>query len=206
MRSLRKDAKKPSKKIALEMIRGLREQYDNECLDDLILFFSDRQKGIAKTAEQWVCRAVATKDIRHYLNYMYVEDGQAYGTDGHRAHTAPTSLADGYYAPASLEPVDMDATFPNVQQVLKIQGTRAVCTSINDLDLVDMEYNGKLITRFHHKESDLLVSNKYIKDAVNGDNSAELSLYTTSTRTNITNNSWYGESKFGRFVVMGVNR
>lgn len=55
----------------------------------------------AKTVYAWVAKAAAKKDLRKYLNYVYVNDGVAVATDGHRLHLAPSDLEPGMYDPKS---------------------------------------------------------------------------------------------------------
>ncbi|MNC36452.1 DNA polymerase III subunit beta [compost metagenome] len=56
----------------------------------------------AKTVAAWVAKAAAKKDIRKYLNYVYVNEGVMVATDGHRLHLAPSDLAPGLYDPKSM--------------------------------------------------------------------------------------------------------
>ena len=196
MKSLGKNAKKPNKKTALELVRELRLKYDDSSLDDLILFFATRQKGVAKTAEQWVCRAVAIKDDRPALNYMYVEKGIAYGTDGKRAHAASTGLENGYYDPASLERVEFDGKFPEIERILELKGGGCATFSTNIEELSRVEFVG--VIRYIHKPSDSVVSVEALREALNGDELAEVVIR--------DNGYWQGVSAFGRFTVMGVRR
>lgn len=57
---------------------------------------------VPKTAEAWVAKAAAKKDVRKYLQWVYVNDGVMVATDGHRLHLAPSRLAPGYYDPKSM--------------------------------------------------------------------------------------------------------
>lgn len=39
-------------------------------------------------------------------------------TDGHRIHVEATPLADGFYCPKSLQPVECDRVFPDIMRVV----------------------------------------------------------------------------------------
>ena len=95
--------KAPSKAIAQGIIRDLAEQHPDSVreLAQLYAYFMPPKPKTPKTAFQWVAMAAGVKDIRYYLNYVYVTAEHLAATDGHRLHRAPNTdnLAPGYYHP-----------------------------------------------------------------------------------------------------------
>lgn len=75
-------------------------------IDSMLLHFAPKTNEKAKTALEWVAKAAALKDQRIYLNYVCVTKGVAYASNGHVAHRADVSVADGYYCPKTLLRVD----------------------------------------------------------------------------------------------------
>lgn len=97
------DNKAPSKSIAQVIIRDLAEQHPDSLRDlaRLYAYFMPPKPKKPKTTLQWVALAAGVKDIRYYLNYVYVTAEHLTATDGHRLHRAPNTdnLAPGYYHP-----------------------------------------------------------------------------------------------------------
>ena len=96
------EVKKPSKKRAFKVVKLLeRSEFvdgaHKKLLAELYKYFIPPKPAKPKTAEQWVSKAVAVNDVRYYLKYTKVENGQIIGTDGNRIHIAPTELPDGAY-------------------------------------------------------------------------------------------------------------
>jgi len=108
----------------LELIAAMR---DNDCLDyaalnNLAVLYKQYLPAIPakpKTAFQWIYKAVAKADVRHYLNTAYAESHNArvIGCDGKRLHVAPSTLATGYYDKACTE-IKEDARYPDVNRVI----------------------------------------------------------------------------------------
>jgi hypothetical protein len=97
------DNKAPSKAIAQDIIRDLAEQHPDSVreLAQLYAYFMPPKPKKPKTAFQWVSAAAGVKDIRYYINYVYVTAEHLTANDGHRLHRAPNTdnLAPGYYHP-----------------------------------------------------------------------------------------------------------
>jgi hypothetical protein len=113
--------KRPSKGEAFDIVR--RVAHGEALLEnDITSLLSYFQPPAPKAAEgwKWVAQAVAHKnDVREYLRFMYSRNGFLYGTDGHRAHRMPTTWDDGFYHPATCEPVDLDRyEYPDVDRVI----------------------------------------------------------------------------------------
>lgn len=61
------------------------------------------------TTFDWLARAAAKDDVRKSLNFVKVENGVGYGTDGHRIHKATgLDLADGFYDKAGAKVFELD--------------------------------------------------------------------------------------------------
>ncbi|WP_067516933.1 hypothetical protein [Endozoicomonas ascidiicola] len=111
----------PFKKTeAFEVIKSMRigETPTELELDRLYLFFAPTATRTNMTGEQWVAKAVAKNDVRFYLNYVHVKEGAMYASDGHRLRWIKTDKENGFYCPKTLEPVDLDAKFPEVERII----------------------------------------------------------------------------------------
>ena len=75
----------------------LRDRRDN--LQRLLMYFASTVPAKAKDSFSYLARFVAVKDVRHFLQYVFVADGVAYASDGSMAARAKTELPDGYYEP-----------------------------------------------------------------------------------------------------------
>lgn len=99
----------------------------------------------AKTVAAWVAKAAAKKDIRKYLNYVYVNEGVMVGTDGHRLHLAPSDLEPGLYDPKSMvkiwgldtEVEGHPGKFPEYRRILPV-------ADVEPADLVKLEIKERL--------------------------------------------------------------
>lgn len=192
------DAKRATKKIAYEMAIKLKQGEvlsDNE-LDSLLLYFAPSAPKVAKTAIEWVAKAVATNDIRYYLNFIRVQDGYAYGTDGHRIHRAVSDLPTGFYCPKTLALVDdVDGTYPRVGQVMTrlkdADNTRATLGELTKGVSAKKPY-------LLHEGLDVAISANYITSALNSSDDSsviEYEQYNSSYRI-------HGSNEHGVFVVM----
>lgn len=125
------DNKAPSKAIAQGIIRDLAEQHPDSVreLAQLYAYFMPPKPKKPKTAFQWVSAAAGVKDIRYYLNYVYVTAEHLTATDGHRLHRAPNTdnLAPGYYHPITgdLAHPPEYSKYPDTAQVIPVPGESA---------------------------------------------------------------------------------
>lgn len=190
-------AKKANKKIAYDMAVKLKQGEtlkDNE-LDSLLLYFAPSIPKKATSAIQWVAKAAATNDVRFYLNYVRVQDGFAYATDGARIHRAPSDLGEGYYCPKTLAAVHIENKPPDYERVL----TRLADTVNTRATLGELTkgLSGKDVYLLH-ESLDVGAFENQLVDALNSqDDSAsfEYEPYNVSYRL-------IGSSEFGDFVVM----
>lgn len=99
----------------------------------------------AKTVAAWVAKAAAKKDIRKYLNYVYVNEGVMVATDGHRLHLAPSDLEPGLYDPKSMVKIWGSDTeveghpgkFPDYRRILPV-------ADVESTDLANVEIKERL--------------------------------------------------------------
>lgn len=192
------NAKKATRKAAYEMAVKLKQGEvlsDNE-LDSLLLYFAPSAPKVAKTAIEWVAKAVATNDIRYYLNFIRVQDGFAYGTDGHRIHRAVSDLPTGFYCPKTLALVnDVGGTYPRVAEVMTrlkdADNTRATLGELTKGVSAKKPY-------LLHEGLDVAISANYITSALNSSDDSSVIEYEPY-------NSGYrihGSNEHGVFVVM----
>lgn len=192
------DAKRATKKIAYEMAIKLKqgEVLSDKELDSLLLYFAPSAPKVAKTAIEWVAKAVATNDIRYYLNFIRVQDGFAYGTDGHRIHRAVSDLPTGFYCPKTLALVDdVGGTYPRVAEVMTrlkdADNTRATLGELTKGVSAKKPY-------LLHEGLDVAISANYITSALNSSDDSsviEYEQYNSSYRI-------HGSNEHGVFVVM----
>lgn len=192
------DAKRATKKIAYEMAIKLKqgEVLSDKELDSLLLYFAPSAPKVAKTAIEWVAKAVATNDIRYYLNFIRVQDGFAYGTDGHRIHRAVSDLPTGFYCPKTLALVDdVGGAYPRVAEVMTrlkdADNTRATLGELTKGVSAKKPY-------LLHEGLDVAISANYITSALNSSDDSSVIEYEPY-------NSGYrihGSNEHGVFVVM----
>ena len=192
------DAKRATKKIAYEMAIKLKqgEVLSDKELDSLLLYFAPSAPKVAKTAIEWVAKAAATNDIRYYLNFIRVQDGFAYGTDGHRIHRAVSDLPTGFYCPKTLALVDdVGGTYPRVAEVMTrlkdADNTRATLGELTKGVSAKKPY-------LLHEGLDVAISANYITSALNSSDDSSVIEYEPY-------NSGYrihGSNEHGVFVVM----
>lgn len=117
------ELKKPTKVQAEGHIKALVESLDlteeqQWNFAKLYKYFLPTPPAKPKTAFDWVLKAVAKKDHRHFLKFAHVENGVLCGTDGHRLHlVTPVGLEDGFYDAAGNR-AELDARFPSWERVI----------------------------------------------------------------------------------------
>ncbi len=108
-----------AKKLSRKALFGLLEKYavNDEQLSkqerDSLLVSLAPQPRTPKNAMEWLSKAVAKHDVRSYLEYIYVESGVAYATNGHFVLSAnAVGFEDGFYCPKTFELVSLDKQYP----------------------------------------------------------------------------------------------
>ena len=113
--------KKWTKKEAFILVNEMRNSKvlpSEDDLDRLLNCFAPKPPTFPKSASAWVAKAVANKkDERHYLRYLYCEDGVLCGTDGRSIHRADCKWQDGFYDPDTFESVKLDARYPPIKTI-----------------------------------------------------------------------------------------
>lgn len=189
------DAKKPTRSEAMNYAQtlALTGKLSDGAAQELLLYFAaPPARRPAKSAMEWVARAVPKVDVRHFLCYVWVSpEGVAYGTDGHRAHIATVEgYATGFYDAKTLKPVDVDGKYPNVDRVLpKITADDTVTPSLMAREVLTA--NNQLL----YTHNDKYVSAEYLHDALNGGDDTVGVHYS---------GQFTGRSDFGHFLIMGV--
>jgi hypothetical protein len=130
--------------------------------------FQPARTAKPKNVFQWVAKAMAKKDVRFYLNYVYIDDEYVVATDGHRLHLTPNNelLAQGHYD-RNENKIDIDEKFANYKRVIQFDGveyhnakyiTKTVIHNTGDKlgDCYEMRIGDKT----------LAVTKKYFDDAV----------------------------------------
>lgn len=193
---------KPRKSEAYNTIYNARKegrQLEPIELDMLLNYFAPARSKNPKTPEEWVATACGKKDVRYYLNYLYVVDGVAYGTDGHRVHWCETEFEAGYYDPAMLLLTECDGRYPDVKRVIpeKLSGTDHVVggeiagtkrdSKNRAIHYVTLEHGGTF-------------DRGYWNEAVVNDEATTYSVADVNSQYSRVR----GRNKFGQFVISGI--
>ena len=128
--------------------------------------------------------AVGVKDVRPYLHHVVVRGGLMYGSDGERAHRAPTELPDGRYDPATRAPVAFEGYDPPFERFFGVKGAAP-------FDI------GQLVRETHNNVAVVRVP---------GGVAAQANYWLDARATTVTtvDGRFIGESEFGDYVVMGL--
>jgi hypothetical protein len=169
-------------------------------IDSLLRYFAPALPKRAKTAEQWVAKAVNPNDGRDYLRYVYVSNGVACGSDGHRVHRCRTTWPDGYYDPKTQLLVDFKpggVGFPEVDRFFYREGKGPVC-SLEDLETGGLAIGPgkrKGLIEYNRVPEGVAVKRKYLMDATNGAETGEVCDY---------GSRMHGTGEFGDWVIQEV--
>lgn len=201
MITINKDVKKANKNQAFELIKTLKEggQLSEIELDSLVKYFAPAMPAKPKNAFQWVAKAAAKKDVRDYLNYVFVtEEGEAQATDGHRVHRAFVEGYDpGYYCPKTGLKIDggpKNGKFPDVDRVMGNFPSKYDCR-LTEEDLTQ-SLNDKGLAVYDIEPG--LFNAQYIDQALCG------GVFALSKYNGIEAAEGYNE--FGRFKVMAMKK
>jgi hypothetical protein len=195
--SLSRTARKANKKAAYDMAVKLKkgETLNVDELDSLLLYFAPSLPKKATSAMQWVAKAAAVNEERKYLNYVRVQNGTAYASDGGRMHIAKSDLPEGWYCPLTLASVTPDLRAPDYLRVTKRRADAA--TTRATLGELTKGIEGKS-PYLLHPVLDTAVNENHLLDALNtqaDDAAFEYEEYNSSYRI-------HGSHEFGDFIVM----
>ena len=96
-------------------------------IDKLLLYFAPNPSVTrAKDSMSWLALMVSEKDYRKYLEYIWVWNGVAYATDGHKMGWAKVDLPDGAYEPKTLSKVDLSQCKKEVGEFTEAMGQRLI--------------------------------------------------------------------------------
>ena len=202
--------KAASRREALDIILSVRPasgQTDTALAPEdwqrLLLFFGPKAPAKAKTAAEWVAKAVGKKDKRDYLNYLYSDGSRLIATDGHRVHLSAFTDGEfpaGYYCPRTLEPVDKTEEYAPIDRILSnVTGLSAeaefdlsACPteSINGTARRIQQLAAGSVSHWFQKE--------YLDQAANGEGRITAAL---SDRKGVAV-AVAGSNEFGRFYIM----
>ena len=118
---------KVTKVEIFDQLRSLIElSTDEKCTLALATLYKGMQPPMPakpKNSFQWVAKAMAKKDVRYYLNYVYIDDEYVVATDGHRLHLTPNNelIAHAYYD-RNENKIDIDEKFANYKRVIQFDG------------------------------------------------------------------------------------
>lgn len=106
-------ASRPSKAECMTILKELAEELGEEKLvqiASLYSWFTPAAPGVTKAKKDafaWCATAVASRDSRSFLQYVFVSSAGIYGSNGHRIHSAPRpeGLEEGLYNPKTGEKV-----------------------------------------------------------------------------------------------------
>ncbi|MAL49644.1 MAG: hypothetical protein CMH18_07785 [Methylophaga sp.] len=197
--------KKPSRAeayaLVLDMKTGRRplEDYD---VDALLRFFAPALPKRAKIAEQWVAKAAADQyELRKPLQYIRVENGIAYASNGHRAHRCKTTWADGYYDPKTFLPVDSDERPIDIKRVFPdrrhceeftIEALEYGALPCKEKDARPLEYV--------RVPKSVAVARGYFEEAVNGAETGPVFYASAPAHAQ----KMVGDTEFGDWVIMAM--
>ena len=162
--------KKPSKADAQNMVKALYESATNDAdrakLAQLYKFYVPTATKKPKTVFDWVALAMGKKDVREYLNYVYVTESHITATDGHRMHRVPnnTALSVGFYNKGGdLVHGEDFAKFPDVARIIPSVMDRAIVYTQDGIELQVGEIQG---TVTYILPNGAHVNKKYYDDVV----------------------------------------
>lgn len=166
--------KKPSKHEAMDAIETLVNQHDaSPELVKLYKWFTPPVPAKPKTSEQWVAKACAKDDDRHWLCRLHVDGDKLIATDGHRMHWCDTYRAEGAYDTQFNVIAPEDAgKFPDWRRVIPRHGYHV---PVNQLDVSNRYKDPKTGRFFVVKLTlpgnvEIHINSQYLDDALCGMN------------------------------------
>jgi len=160
--------KKRNKALAFDALRAILEDLPEEMHDShgpdlarLYAFFEPQAPAKPKTVFDWVAKAMAKKDQRHYLNWVYSDGARIIATNGHRLHIAHVALEPGFYDKnGTLAHGPEYAVFPDVDRVIPPANPAPVQLA----DLTPITTRGKVIHKVRINGA-VSIDRAYMQDA-----------------------------------------
>ena len=113
---IRKESKSNIFGYVQALTRG--EELDNYQLSEMLRYFAPKIPAKPKNIFDWCRQAVAKKDVRCYLNAVYVDSGIVHGCNGHIILRGVSSqYDDGYYCPKTKEKMESQGRYPDVDRI-----------------------------------------------------------------------------------------
>lgn len=181
-----------TKNTAFNLLKSLREgeALTLEEIDSILLRFAPAAPAKVKpnNVMAWVAKGVAKQDVREYLQYIRVEGGYAYGTNGHVLFKAKVDEADGWYCPKTLLAYDAPESWraPKYDQLLN--GVEYKHKFYDRLTVAEMtqsllgrdavyQYSTPDAHNVNLSYARVMVNRNYLDAATNADDSAEFNVH-----------------------------
>lgn len=163
-------------------------ELDTYTLDALINYFAPSVPKRPKDVFDWVAKAVADdRDVRTYLRYVYVENGEIVATDGHRMHIGETDLPNGYYCPKTRLRVDVYAKYPQYKRVIPKRANMKLAEEFSP--------GVKIIKKkeiFYFMVGDVAINQVYLNEAL------------AKPGETYYDGNVAGDCEFGQFIIQGL--
>ncbi len=209
--------KKAKRAEALEIITRLMQKKEqktyfehldgigNDDIERLYRYFLPAIPKTAKTPAQWIAKATSIpgNDSREFTSYLAVINGKLVATDGNRLHFTTTfdheEFLDGkFYDPKSLNPVDIDLQFPDIERVIpSYREDGFVSLNLDDCEQSVIKYQGADLQVV--KVLDNTCNLKYLLDASGGNETFRIQ------QPGDKNSPYIIESSFGFAIVAPLN-
>lgn len=165
--TLAANMKKPTKSVAFNVINDLidsREPPTDKQLALLRAYFMPSTPAKPKTSFDWVKKAIAVNDVRHYLNHLNATGERICGTDGHRVHVTPSDLPAGYYDKSGAA-IDESSRYPDIDRVIP-NNPNYKSIDLSDPSVFEVGQSGKLDYIQLSADPSYCVRREYLLDAL----------------------------------------
>ena len=190
--------KPASKKDAFAMIKSAFEiagdngaSLPTEQLEALYKYFMPALPKAVKKDWQWISRAVGKRDFRPTMNWLYSDGSRLMATDSHRLHIIPSTMTKGYYHPKTLDSIDLDAVYPDIDRVI---GNRGDFEPLHHFPMTELKtFKSMELVKLGNNWFQL----PYIVSALNGRDDWVVSVQDNSPMIGQTDDGW-------QFAVMPI--
>lgn len=195
MIELEKQTLPANKEQAINLVQRLSREgsLDNSDISSLILYFMAKPPKPVNDTMKWLSNACATayNEVRTVLKHIYIEQGKAYASDGHRLHCIDTDLSDGFYDPKTFEPVEIDCKPYRFSEQFAERAGEKKCFDQSGFKRVVLADKISLL----NEDMEVCVNEKYLLQAMNGYHTDEITL-------EVGANLIRGRSEHGEWIVM----